>query len=109
MISTETVPELRRPLQQEKNLRNRHLPTATAALLLAAVGFSSSAQEKRTPDDPAPWVTKRVQLWQPAPEERRFDEIGWASDLLEARRLAKEHKRPVFLFTHDGHMAVGRC
>jgi hypothetical protein len=54
-------------------------------------------------------VTKRVRDWQPAPAERRFDEIGWAKDVLEARRLAREYHRPVFLFTHDGHMAVGRC
>ncbi len=87
-------------------MRNLLFPTAA---LLTAMTVGSSAQEKRALDDPAPWVSKRVQLWQPAPEERRFDEIGWASDILEARRLAKEHKRPIFLFTHDGHMAVGRC
>jgi hypothetical protein len=70
---------------------------------------ASAAGEPRTAEDPAAWVSKRVQLWQPVAAERSFDEIGWASDLLEARRLAKEHHRPVFLFTHDGHMAVGRC
>jgi hypothetical protein len=69
----------------------------------------ASAQENQDLTDPAPIVTKRVAQWQPAPEERRFDEIGWAADILEARRLAKEHNRPIFLFTHDGHMAVGRC
>jgi hypothetical protein len=86
--------------------------TRTALLAVwgtAAVTALTGAQDKRTPDDPAPVVRKRVQLWQPAAAERRFDEIGWASDLLAARRLAKEHHRPVFLFTHDGHMAVGRC
>ena len=75
------------------------------AVLAAAAG----AQAQRPLEDPAPLVSKRVQLWQPAAEERRFDEIGWTSDLLEARRLAKQHNRLVFLFTHDGHMAVGRC
>jgi hypothetical protein len=86
-------------------------PLEAAAWLLAAVALSldASAQGKPLPDDPAPWVSQRVALWQPVAEERRFDEIGWASDLLEARRLAREHHRPVFLFTHDGHMAVGRC
>jgi hypothetical protein len=69
----------------------------------------AGAQEKRTPEDPAAWVSQRVQLWQPAADERRFDQIGWASDILEARRLAEKHHRPIFLFTHDGHMAVGRC
>ncbi len=75
----------------------------------AAALTAAPAQDKRPLDDPAPMVTRRVQLWQPVAAERRFDEIGWASDILAARRLAKEHNRPVFLFTHDGHMAVGRC
>jgi hypothetical protein len=90
----------------------RHLfPQLPAVLLLAALAITPDATAQGTPlpDDPAPWVSQRVELWQPAAAERRFDEIGWASDLLEARRLAKEHHRPVFLFTHDGHMAVGRC
>jgi hypothetical protein len=75
----------------------------------AALVCLAGGQETLPPDDPAPRVSERVRLWQPAPEERRFDEIGWAGDILEARRLAKQHNRPVFLFTHDGHMAVGRC
>jgi hypothetical protein len=29
--------------------------------------------------------------------------------LLQAEELAKQHKRPIFLFTHDGKMQVGRC
>jgi hypothetical protein len=57
----------------------------------------------------AGWVDKRVQEWQITPAERRFDEIGWAKTLGEAERLAKQHGRPVFLFTHDGRMAIGRC
>jgi hypothetical protein len=55
------------------------------------------------------WVEKRVQAWQPTAAERRFDDIGWVKDIREAERLAKEHNRPVFLFTHDGRMAIGRC
>jgi hypothetical protein len=58
---------------------------------------------------PPPEIEKRVALSAPAPGERRLDEIGWATDIREALRLAKEHHRPVFLFTHDGRMAVGRC
>jgi hypothetical protein len=73
------------------------------------VATTATAQKTKTPADPAAWVTQRVRDWQPTPAERRFDDIGWAKDILEARRLAKEHHRPVFLFTHDGHMAVGRC
>ena len=55
------------------------------------------------------WVEKRVQELEPAPRERRIDEIGWANDIRQAERLASEHNRPVFLFTHDGHINTGRC
>jgi hypothetical protein len=55
------------------------------------------------------WVAKRVQAWQPTREERRFDVIAWAKDIRQAERLAKKHGRPVFLFTHDGRMNIGRC
>ena len=55
------------------------------------------------------WVEKRVQELEPAARERRIDEIGWASDIRHAERLAGENSRPVFLFTHDGHINTGRC
>ena len=55
------------------------------------------------------WVEKRAQELEPAAGERRIDEIGWASDIRHAERLAGEHGRPVFLFTHDGHINTGRC
>jgi hypothetical protein len=54
-------------------------------------------------------VRQRVAELQPKAEEKRFDEIGWAKDIREARRLAKEHNRLVFLITHDGRMNIGRC
>jgi hypothetical protein len=55
------------------------------------------------------WVEKRVQELQVTPAERRMDEIGWAKDIRDALRLAKKHERPIFLFTHLGRMAIGRC
>ena len=55
------------------------------------------------------WVQQRVGELQPSAREKRFDEIGWASDIRDAKRLATKHQRPVFLFTHDGRMNLGRC
>ena len=55
------------------------------------------------------WIEQRVRELQPTPKEKRFDEIGWAKDIRTAERLAKENNRPVFLFTHDGRMNIGRC
>jgi hypothetical protein len=54
-------------------------------------------------------IEKRVRDLQPTAAERRLDEIGWARDLREAERLAREHGRPIFLFTHDGRINTGRC
>ena len=56
------------------------------------------------------WVDKRIEAWQPSRAERAFDEIGWAGNLSEAKRLAREHGRPIFLFTYDGEdLACYRC
>jgi hypothetical protein len=54
-------------------------------------------------------VDERVAEWQPTAAEKRFDQIGWCTSLLEAEKLAREHQRPIFLFTHDGRMNDGRC
>lgn len=54
-------------------------------------------------------VEKRIAELQPTASEKRFDEIGWAQDIRHAKRLAKERNRPVFMFTHDGRMNLGRC
>ena len=61
------------------------------------------------PNEEPAWVSRRVMELQPTDAERRIDRVGWASSLLEAEKLAKQHNRPVFLFTHDGRMGNGRC
>ena len=48
-------------------------------------------------------------MGQPSAQDRRFDEVGWATDLRTAIRLGKEHNRPIFLFTMDGRINTGRC
>ena len=58
--------------------------------------------------DPS-WVSTRVDEWKPRPSERKFDQIGWLTDIRAGLALAKKHGRPLFLFTHDGRMAIGRC
>jgi hypothetical protein len=78
---------------------------AWLGLMTLALPALAAAQESRDPS----WVDRRVQTWQPTKEERRFDDIAWVPDLRTALRLGKEHGRPVFLFTHDGRMNVGRC
>ena len=87
---------------------------ATVLLPLAGVLWLAPATRA---DDSVPvadkdvksFVDQRVQKWQPTAEEKRFDEIGWCTSLLQAEETAKKHWRPIFLFTHDGKMQVGRC
>lgn len=69
----------------------------TAALLLALGAEDLS------------WISKRVDEWRPRPSERKFDGIGWLTDIRAGLALAKKNNRPLFLFTHDGRMAIGRC
>jgi hypothetical protein len=54
-------------------------------------------------------VEDRVERLQPIKRERRMDEIGWAKDIRDALRLARENNRPIFLFTHEGRINIGRC
>jgi len=55
------------------------------------------------------WVHKRAAEWQPTAKDRSWENIGWASSLSEALALGKKHGRPIFLFTHDGRLSLGRC
>ena len=76
-----------------------------AGLFLAAMTTAASADE---PEDFVARTDACVTAWKPTPAERRFDEIGWSTDIRTALALAREHRRPLFVFTHDGRMGVGR-
>jgi len=78
---------------------------ASLVLLSAATTFSFAAE----PAADFAAIDRRAQALQPTAEVRRMDEIGWARDIRHALALARESNRPVFLFTHDGRMNLGRC
>lgn len=59
--------------------------------------------------DVSAWVDARVAALAPSAEDKRFDEIGWSREVVAALALGKEHRRPVFAFSHDGRMNEGRC
>ncbi len=84
--------------------------TAVAAIALASTaGFlwwGIRLDEARPPEFAE--IERRVREWQPMPEERRFDEVGWAPSLREALRLSRESGRPVFLLTQSGRINLGR-
>jgi hypothetical protein len=75
----------------------------------ALAGRAVGQQAKVADAELVSFVEKRILEWKPTKEEKRFDDIGWVKDIREAERLAKQHGRPVFLFTHDGRMNTGRC
>ena len=77
-------------------------------LCLSLLSIAITAAAAQAPKDAA-WIEQRVEAWQPTAAETRWESVGWAKDLRHALRLAKEHQRPVFLFTLDGRMNVGRC
>jgi hypothetical protein len=81
------------------------------AVLAVGAALSAVAEEPTMVADAElkAWVDQRVQERQPAAEDRRFDEIGWFKEVLPAEKAARESGRPLFLFTHDGRMNVGRC
>ena len=85
----------------------RFFPLLLAAAWLSLI--SSVAAKPREAAGDESWVKARVQEIMITPEDRRLDEIGWAKDIREAKRLARETGRPVFLFTHDGRLNIGRC
>lgn len=85
----------------------RHAARFFALSILAA--SPSFALEPPNDAELKPMVDGRVEAWWPSADEKRFDLIGWAPDLRTARALAAEHRRPVFLFTMDGRVNLGRC
>ena len=83
-----------------------------AAVLMTSVAAGAAERPGAAPPqdgDVSAWVDQKVAQCAPKPEERRFDRTGWLTAIRPALELAKEHNRPVFLFTHDGRIGLGRC
>jgi len=87
---------------------SRQLMTAA---LMAGLCLALAGHGKDGPGDEevVAWVAKTVQERQPPKEDKRFDEIGWVTDIRQAIQLGKKHQRPIFLFTMDGRINTGRC
>jgi len=81
----------------------RRRSTTLAALVLGAAvcaGYGGEADADR--------IRERVEQVKRS-ENRNWEKVPWVTSLLEAQRLGKEEKAPIFLFTHDGNMDTGRC
>jgi hypothetical protein len=81
----------------------------TGGLLLVGVLAQAASAAAPAATDVSEMVDRKVAACAPKPEERRFDQTGWLTDIRSALELAQRHNRPVFLFTHDGRMGLGRC
>jgi len=80
----------------------------TRVLSLLGLGALLAAAAAASPLDSVE-VDRRAAAWQPSAQEKLWEQIGWASGLKGALETAKSSSRPVFLFTHDGRLNVGRC
>jgi hypothetical protein len=78
-------------------------------LVLSAVAATTSAKDTIADSKLVRWVEKTVVDRQPPAADKRFDEIGWVTDIRTAIKLGKEHNRPIFLMTVDGRVNTGRC
>ncbi len=78
-------------------------------LLLGGVVATTWAKDSISDGKVVRWVEKTVADRQPPPEDKRFDEIGWVTDIRTAIKLGKEYNRPIVLYTGDGRINTGRC
>jgi hypothetical protein len=76
----------------------------------AAAQAVAKVAEPSTDRTDLAWVEQRAEQWQPTPQERKFDLIGWAKhDILGGIEMGQKYHRPIFVFTVDGFMNRGRC
>jgi hypothetical protein len=97
------------PSNKEVRILRSFMYTCAGLALATVMALAADSKTPVSDSELASWVDARVKERQPSPDERKFDQIGWVKDIREALRLGKENNRPIFLFTHDGRMNVGRC
>jgi len=85
---------------------HRLIAILTATTIASVCGISSAEVSDKYL---VSWVEQRAEKLETRFSNRPMDQIGWAESLGRALAVAKEHNRPVFLFTLEGHMNTGRC
>ena len=82
----------------------------TAALTIASTVTILWWGELRTDQRPPDFaeIDRVVREWQPSPDERRFDRIGWAPGLRRALQLSRESGRPAVVLSQSGRVHLGR-
>ena len=80
------------------------------AILVVAAGALGSGRdvlaqapaEGRQPSPSAAELTRLATVIKPSAEANKWQQVPWLRDVTEGRRLAKEEKRPLFLWTVFG-------
>jgi hypothetical protein len=67
------------------------------------------APDGRTDSPPAPEsLARRAAVIKPIPDELRWQQIPWLTDLAEAQKQARAERRPIFLWV-TGDDPLERC
>jgi hypothetical protein len=80
-----------------------------AVFVVGGVVATTLAKDRISDAKIVRWVEKTVAERQPPADDKRFDEIGWVTDIRTAITLGKENNRPIYLMTVDGQVNTGRC
>ena len=80
------------------------------AVLVVAAGAHGPARdvlaqppaEARQPSPSAAELTRLAKVIKPSAEANKWQQVPWLRDVTEGRRLAREEKRPLFLWTVFG-------
>ena len=71
-------------------------------LLVVAAGAHGQAAESKKPWPTSPELAKLAAVIKPSAAANKWQQIPWLTDVNDARKLAKEEKRPLFLWTVFG-------
>lgn len=80
------------------------------AVLVVAVGaqgpardvFAQAPAERRQPSPSADELTRLATVIKPSSEANKWQQIPWLRDVTQGRKLARDEKRPLFLWTVFG-------
>ena len=71
-------------------------------LLVVAAGAHGQAAEPKKPWPTSPKLDKLAAVIKPSAAANKWQQIPWLTDVNEGRKLAREEKRPLFLWTVFG-------
>jgi hypothetical protein len=78
---------------------------AVTALAVSAAFWSAAGPATRAADDP---VERRARAIKSEASQRRWEQIPWLTDLAAGLELAREERRPIFLWA-TGDDPLERC